>query len=111
MSRTSATHRSNGDVLAASVAAPRVLQRVLRCLTAVQKGDFSARMPSEWTGLEGKVADAFNEIIASNERMAKELKRRTARTIELKSLNHEHPDRTFAADEVLWIARILWASQ
>lgn len=43
--------------------------------------------------------------------MAKELKRRTAKTIELKSLNNEHPDRQFAASEVLWIARILWASQ
>jgi phage repressor protein C with HTH and peptisase S24 domain len=43
--------------------------------------------------------------------LAKELKRRTTRTIELRSLNHQHPDRAFAADEVLWIARILWASQ
>jgi phage repressor protein C with HTH and peptisase S24 domain len=43
--------------------------------------------------------------------MAKELKRRTAKTIELKSLNAEHPDRTLAAADVLWIARILWASQ
>ncbi len=43
--------------------------------------------------------------------MAKELKRRTARSIELKSLNTLHPDRTLAASEVLWIARILWASQ
>jgi phage repressor protein C with HTH and peptisase S24 domain len=43
--------------------------------------------------------------------MAKELKRRTAKTIELKSLNAEHPDRTLAATDVLWIARILWASQ
>jgi phage repressor protein C with HTH and peptisase S24 domain len=43
--------------------------------------------------------------------MAKQLKRRTAKTIELKSLNAEHPDRTLAAADVLWIARILWASQ
>jgi phage repressor protein C with HTH and peptisase S24 domain len=43
--------------------------------------------------------------------MAKELKRRTAKSIELKSLNAEHPDRAFAAADVLWIARILWASQ
>ena len=43
--------------------------------------------------------------------MAKELKRRTAKTIELRSLNTEHADRTLAATEVLWIARILWASQ
>src|SRR6266851_7162518 len=51
------------------------LRKVLRCLTAVQTGNFSVRLPSDWTGLEGKVADALNEIIASNERMAKELKR------------------------------------
>jgi phage repressor protein C with HTH and peptisase S24 domain len=43
--------------------------------------------------------------------MAKELKRRTAKSIELKSLNAEHADRTLAAADVLWIARILWASQ
>jgi phage repressor protein C with HTH and peptisase S24 domain len=43
--------------------------------------------------------------------MAKELKRRTAKTIELKSLNAQHSDRALAAADVLWIARILWASQ
>ena len=43
--------------------------------------------------------------------MAKELKRRTTKSIELKSLNAQHPDRTLAAADVLWIARILWASQ
>jgi phage repressor protein C with HTH and peptisase S24 domain len=43
--------------------------------------------------------------------MAKELKRRTAKSLELRSLNTEHPDRTLAATDVLWIARILWASQ
>jgi phage repressor protein C with HTH and peptisase S24 domain len=43
--------------------------------------------------------------------MAKELKRKTSKTIELKSLNPEHNDRTLAADDVLWVARIVWASQ
>jgi phage repressor protein C with HTH and peptisase S24 domain len=43
--------------------------------------------------------------------LAKELKRRTAKSIELKSLNTQHPDRTLATPDVLWIARILWASQ
>jgi phage repressor protein C with HTH and peptisase S24 domain len=43
--------------------------------------------------------------------MAKELKRKTAKTLELKSLNPEHTDRTLAAEEVLWVARIVWASQ
>ena len=47
----------------------------------------------------------------AGEVMAKELKRRTAQSIELRSLNAEHEDRTIAAEDVLWIARILWASQ
>jgi phage repressor protein C with HTH and peptisase S24 domain len=47
----------------------------------------------------------------AGEVMAKELKRSTARSIELKSLNAQHADRTIATSDVLWIARILWASQ
>jgi phage repressor protein C with HTH and peptisase S24 domain len=43
--------------------------------------------------------------------MAKELKRSTAKSIELKSLIAQHPDRTIANEDVLWVARILWASQ
>jgi phage repressor protein C with HTH and peptisase S24 domain len=43
--------------------------------------------------------------------MAKELRRRTAKTIELGSLNPEHPDRVLPADNVVWLARIMWASQ
>jgi len=47
----------------------------------------------------------------SGEVMAKELKRQSAKSIELKSLNAAHPDRALAATDVLWMARILWASQ
>src|SRR5712675_1733001 len=43
--------------------------------------------------------------------MVKELKRRTARTLELQSLNPNHVDRTLAAADVEWIARIVWVSQ
>jgi phage repressor protein C with HTH and peptisase S24 domain len=43
--------------------------------------------------------------------MAKELKRKSAKSIELKSLNADHGERMLAADQVLWIARIVWASQ
>ena len=43
--------------------------------------------------------------------LAKELKRRTARTVELRSLNPEHPDRLLQEGEIAWIARVLWASQ
>jgi phage repressor protein C with HTH and peptisase S24 domain len=47
----------------------------------------------------------------AGEVMVKELKRETAKSIELKSLNAAHPDLTIAMSDVLWIARILWASQ
>jgi phage repressor protein C with HTH and peptisase S24 domain len=43
--------------------------------------------------------------------LAKELKRRTAKTIELQSLNPNHVDRSFNATDLEWIARIVWASQ
>lgn len=43
--------------------------------------------------------------------LAKELKRRTAKTIELRSINPEHPDRAFDIKDVQWIARIVWAAQ
>jgi phage repressor protein C with HTH and peptisase S24 domain len=43
--------------------------------------------------------------------MVKELKRRTAKTLELQSLNPVHVDRTLSAADVEWIARIVWASQ
>ena len=43
--------------------------------------------------------------------LAKELKRKSTKSLELKSLNPEHPDRTLASEEVLWVARIMWASQ
>ncbi|MGH8188364.1 MAG: HAMP domain-containing protein, partial [Steroidobacteraceae bacterium] len=51
------------------------LKKLLRALQAVRDGDFSARLPSDRTGIGGKIADTFNEIIASNQRVARELER------------------------------------
>ncbi len=47
----------------------------------------------------------------SGEIMAKELKRQTARSVELRSINPAYPDRVISRDELAWMARILWASQ
>jgi phage repressor protein C with HTH and peptisase S24 domain len=47
----------------------------------------------------------------AGEMMLRELKRRTAKSLELQSLNTNGPDRTLAAAEVQWIARIVWVSQ
>lgn len=48
---------------------------------------------------------------SDDEVMVKELKRRTARTIELRSIDPTHAERTLPVRDVLWIARIVWASQ
>src|SRR6185503_13820539 len=48
---------------------------LLTVLKAVRKGDFTARLPEDWTGLPGKVADTFNEVVEMNERLAAELAR------------------------------------
>ena len=52
-----------------------VLTELLTALQAMQSGDFSIRMPGDSVGIEGKIADTFNEIIAANQRMAKQLER------------------------------------
>ena len=48
---------------------------LLHALQAVRSGDFSVRLPGDRTGIEGKIADTFSEIVVANARMAAELKR------------------------------------
>jgi HAMP domain-containing protein/CheY-like chemotaxis protein/signal transduction histidine kinase len=48
---------------------------ILVSLQTMRDGDFSVRLPGSWTGLAGKIADTFNEIVAANQQMAEELKR------------------------------------
>jgi phage repressor protein C with HTH and peptisase S24 domain len=43
--------------------------------------------------------------------MVKELKRRNAKLIELRSLNPDYEDWTLPARDVLWMHRVVWASQ
>jgi HAMP domain-containing protein/CheY-like chemotaxis protein/signal transduction histidine kinase len=47
------------------------LKLILQTLMALKKGDFSARMPSDWSGVSGKIADTLNDIIETNERIVK----------------------------------------
>ncbi|HEX2140278.1 MAG TPA: hypothetical protein VHG33_11265, partial [Woeseiaceae bacterium] len=46
---------------------------LLRALQCVRNGDFSVRLPSDWTGLPGKIADTFNEVVIANHHLATEL--------------------------------------
>jgi methyl-accepting chemotaxis protein len=56
-------------------AEPEHLAIILQCLQTMKNGDFSVRLPVSWTGLAGKIADNFNEIVIANQQMASELKR------------------------------------
>src|SRR5262245_52463494 len=77
--------RSNGSPPAATLAevseglvngaAPSELHDLLSALQAMLVGDFSVRMAGNQVGLIGKIADTFNEIVASNQRMAQQLER------------------------------------
>src|SRR6266568_8938657 len=66
MATKAATRSRNGaDAIDSKVA--------LRVLAAVQRGDFSARMPADWSGSAGKVAAAINDIIEANQRLETEI--------------------------------------
>ncbi|MES2264974.1 MAG: HAMP domain-containing protein [Pseudomonadota bacterium] len=47
------------------------IKLLLATLMALKKGDFTARMPSDWTGMSGKIADTLNDIIETKEKMVK----------------------------------------
>src|SRR5712672_508634 len=71
--------KANGvEIVATSglaLAADLDLRQLLSALQNMRNGDFSVRLPSDKTGIAGKVADTFNEIVASSQRMAQELDR------------------------------------
>ena len=54
---------------------PDPSQELLQALQAMRSGDFSVRMTGDHLGIEGKIADTFNEIVAANQRMAQQLER------------------------------------
>src|SRR5213595_2646324 len=66
MPRLKQTAVTNGDI---------DIKLLLTALTALKKGDFSIRLPLDWNGTAGKIADAFNDVIERHEKMANELER------------------------------------
>jgi phage repressor protein C with HTH and peptisase S24 domain len=74
---------------------------------AFRDGDIIVVSP----GAQIRKGDRVVVKTTDGEVMVKELKRRTTKLLELSSLNPNHVDRTIAAGDVEWIARIVWASQ
>ena len=67
--------KNNGKVAMASEQPAVDLTAILASLQSVRNGDFSVRLPGSWTGLGGKIADTFNDIVAANQQLARELRR------------------------------------
>ncbi len=67
--------KSNGQTTAGEELFAANMSVILASLQTMRDGDFSVRLPGNWTGLPGKIADTFNDIVAANQQMAKELKR------------------------------------
>ncbi|MGE3543274.1 MAG: HAMP domain-containing protein, partial [Kofleriaceae bacterium] len=51
------------------------MRELLRVFLAVREGDFSVRLPGHWSGLVGKIADAVNDVVGANQKMAAQLER------------------------------------
>src|SRR5579859_142472 len=48
---------------------------LLKVLTEFKRGNFDVRLPEDWTGTPGKIADTLNEVIEANQRLGRELAR------------------------------------
>ena len=67
--------KTNGDNSVRANISAGELSLILASLQTMRDGDFSVRLPGNWTGFAGKIADTFNDIVGANHDIAKELKR------------------------------------
>ena len=43
---------------------------MLAAMTSFREGDFSARLPNTWPGMDGRIAEVFNQTITQKQRLA-----------------------------------------
>jgi HAMP domain-containing protein len=60
---------------AAAAEANAFSRQLLSAMLALRDGEFGVRLPSDLVGIDGKIADTFNEIVAVSERRARETER------------------------------------
>jgi methyl-accepting chemotaxis protein len=63
-----------GNGLGENVAAARSRQ-LLMAMMAFRDGDFSVRLPADWQGMDGRIAEAFNQSLAHEGRISREVAR------------------------------------
>src|SRR5438093_2168593 len=70
-----ATATASADAPAAAPERNQFSNQLLLAMLSFRDGNFTVRLPSDLTGLEGKMADAFNDIVAVSQRRARETAR------------------------------------
>ncbi|WKB53099.1 HAMP domain-containing protein [Eleftheria terrae] len=65
----------NGPDQVVAEAGNEPLAMMLAALSALRRGDASARLPVHWSGVHGKLAEVFNDVVERNAEMAQELAR------------------------------------
>src|ERR1700761_9823106 len=68
--------KSNGKVERVAEDAAGVRSRqLLMAMMAFRDGDFSVRLPADWPGVDGRIAEAFNQSLAHEGRISREVAR------------------------------------
>jgi len=78
-------------------------RKLLEVLTALRKGNFAPRLPVKWTGAAGKIADTVNDVMETNQRMAREVERLARVVGKEGKINHRASVSDFAGQ---WAASI-----
>src|SRR5258708_8028800 len=50
-------------------------RRMLATMVAFRDGNFSARLPSDWEGIDGQIAAAFNQALSHEDQLSREVER------------------------------------
>src|SRR6516165_2088874 len=78
-SRSAALDNGNNTATAVDIDAAEMSEarsrRILKAFVAFRDGDFSVRLPADWPGIEGRIAETFNQTIAREESISREVKR------------------------------------
>jgi hypothetical protein len=61
---------SRGQLVAAADAPEARSRQFLAAMMAFRDGDFSARLPTDWEGTDGRIAEAFNQALAHEDRIS-----------------------------------------
>ena len=70
-----ATRRGEGGAAPPKDSSGARSRLILAAMVAFRDGDFSVRLPADWAGTDGRIAEAFNQTIAQKERITKEVTR------------------------------------